>query len=105
MHLAYWGFVLMSVHAGIHLVGPFVRKKRSSKKASTIVIAGISAISIYGIFAFVKRGFPGYMLVKTAFAFFDYSEPRVYFFMDYLAVMILFGFIGRISYTRAYRAE
>ena len=97
MLLAYWGFVLMSVHAGIHLVGPFVRIKRSSKKASTIVIVGISAISIYGIFAFVKRGFPGYMLMKTAFAFFDYSEPRVYFFMDYLAVMILFGLLGGLA--------
>ncbi len=51
-------------------------------------------ISIRGIFAFINRGFPGYMTAKVAFAFFDYSEPRVFFFFDYVAVMILFMMIG-----------
>ena len=44
--------------------------------------------------AFVKRGFPGYMFGKTVFAFFDYAEPRVYFFIDYIAIMILFMMTG-----------
>ena len=26
---------------------------------------------------------------RTAFAFFDFSEPRIFFFMDYIAIMIL----------------
>jgi len=34
------------------------------------------------------------MFGKTAFAFFDYSEPRVFFFMDYIAIMILFMATG-----------
>ena len=51
-------------------------------------------ISVYGIYAFIKRGFPGYMFMRTAFAFFDYGEPRVYFFMDYLSVMALFVCLG-----------
>ena len=36
----------------------------------------------------------GYMLGQTMFAFFDYSEPRVFFFLDYLAIMVLFMMIG-----------
>ena len=32
--------------------------------------------------------------IHMAFAFFDYSEPRVIFFFDYVAVMILFMMIG-----------
>ena len=28
------------------------------------------------------------------FAFFDYSEPRVFFFLDYLAIMALFMMTG-----------
>ncbi len=47
-----------------------------------------------GIATFVKRGFPGYMFGKTVFAFFDYAEPRVYFFIDYIAIMILFMMTG-----------
>ena len=54
----------------------------------------IGALSVYGIVAFVKRGFPGYMFGKTMFAFFDYAEPRVYFFIDYIAIMILFMMTG-----------
>ena len=36
----------------------------------------------------------GYMLGQTMFAFFDYSEPKVFFFLDYLAIMVLFMMIG-----------
>ena len=34
------------------------------------------------------------MFGKTVFAFFDYAEPRVYFFIDYIAIMILFMMTG-----------
>ncbi|MBO6271051.1 MAG: hypothetical protein J6N19_18130, partial [Clostridium sp.] len=47
-----------------------------------------------GIYAFVNRGFPGYMFLKTLFAYFDYDEPRIVFFADYLAIMILFAVVG-----------
>lgn len=34
------------------------------------------------------------MFMKMPFAFLDYSEPRVYFFLDYIAIMLLFAVIG-----------
>ena len=94
MLLAYWGFVLMSVHAGTHLTAPFAKLKRNSKKVWITMLVIISAISVYGVYAFIKRGFLDYMFMKTAFAFFDYDESRAYFFMDYLAVMVLFACLG-----------
>ena len=54
----------------------------------------ISVVSIYGAYAFVKRQFADYMFMKSAFVFLDYSEPRVYFFLDYIAVMLLFASVG-----------
>jgi hypothetical protein len=51
-------------------------------------------ISVYGVFAFFKRGIPGYLTLKTHFAFFDFDEPMVFFFADYIAVMILFVWAG-----------
>ena len=51
-------------------------------------------ISGYGIHALIKRQLLDYMFRKTVFAFFDYSEPRIFFFLDYLAIMLLFGLIG-----------
>ncbi len=94
MLMGYWGYVLMSIHAGTHLTGPLRKLAFKSKKAFVAVCAVLGCISVYGIVAFIKRGFPGYMSGRIAFAFFDYSEPRVFFFLDYLAIMILFMAVG-----------
>ena len=59
-----------------------------------MVVGVLSGVSLYGCYAFVKRQLADYMFLKSAFVFFDYSEPRVYFFLDYIAMMILFAFAG-----------
>lgn len=87
--LGNWGFVLMCVHAGTHL-GAMLKKGRRR----TAVTALLSAVSLYGVFAFANRQIPQYMFLRTGFVFFDYSEPVVLFLLDYLAVMVLFIMIG-----------
>ena len=52
------------------------------------------AAAAYGVFAFIKRQFPMYMFRQSMFVFFDFSEPRVFFFIDYAAVMVLFALAG-----------
>ena len=94
MLLAYWGYTLMCIHAGTHLVAPMKKLFMKSKKIIAAVCVAVACISVYGCAAFIKRGFPGYMSGKTMFAFFDYSEPRVFFFLDYLAIMVLFMMTG-----------
>ncbi len=92
--LAYWGFVLMCLHAGTHLSAPLEKLKRN-RKSIWIVTAGIlSAVSLYGCYAFLKRKLADYMFLKSAFVFFDYGEPRLYFFFDYIAMMLLFAWLG-----------
>ena len=87
--LANWGLVLMSLHAGTHL-GTMLPKGR--EKAA--VLGCLGAVSLYGVYAFVKRQIPAYLFLKLPFAFFDYSEPRVFFLADILAVMVLFAMLG-----------
>ena len=87
--LAYWGFVLMSLHAGTHL-GSMLPKRK--KRRTALVI--LSAISLYGIYAFFKRQILDYMFLKMQFVFFDYSESRLLFLADYLAVMVCFAVLG-----------
>lgn len=84
--LANWGFVLMCLHAGTHLEKPLRKLPRAGK-------AVLALISAYGCYAFVKRQIPAYMFLKTSFVFFDYSEPRAFFFLDYLSVMVLFAML------------
>ena len=95
--LAYWCYVLMCFHLGLHvdaMVRSVSRKKQLNPAVRWTIITLITAISAYGIYAFIHRGFPGYMFLKTSFAFFDYGEPRILFFADYLAIMILFTTCG-----------
>ncbi len=94
MLLAYWGYCLLCVHAGTHLTVPFQKLLAKSKKGFAGVSVILACISVYGFVAWIRRGFPGYMSGRTAFAFFDLSEPRVFFFLDYICIMILFMMVG-----------
>ena len=86
----------MSIHTGSHLI-PLQRRLQKRKIAVRVSVAILALLtSIYGVCAFFRRGFPGYMFGTTAFAFFDYSEPPVFFLLDYLAVMVLFSVIGML---------
>jgi hypothetical protein len=67
---------------------------KKSRAGFGVLAAALGLVSVYGVFAFVKRGFPGYMSGRTAFAFFDLSEPKMAFFGDYLAIMVLFMMVG-----------
>lgn len=72
--------------------------KKLVKKSSAVlrwVLRGLALlIAGYGIYAFVKRGIGGYMLLMNEFVFFDFEEPLVFFLANYIAVMGLFVFIG-----------
>lgn len=105
MHLlaSYWGFVLMSVHLGIHwgmLMG-VAKKITGIKETSRLrtVFLRILAVSIaaYGIYAFLQRKNGYYMLLKTQFVFFDFDEPLSLFFTDQLAIMGLFVCVGHYA--------
>ena len=85
--LSYWGFALMSLHLGLHVDVMF------KKKTKWLPFAAV-AVSLYGAYAFVKRELPLYMTLRSQFVFFDYAEPRVFFFADYLAIMALFAAVG-----------
>ena len=94
MLLAYWGYVLLCVHAGTHLTAPMSKLVRKRRTAAIPVFILLGGICVYGVAAFVNRGFPDYMLAMTAFAFFDDSEPVVFFILDYLAIMVTFMTAG-----------
>lgn len=100
MLLAYWSYVLMSLHLGVHMdamVKVISRKRNVNDTKHGFLIVASAAISVYGIYAFIRRGFPGYMFMQTMFAFFDYGEPKLYFFADYLAIMVLFAICGHYA--------
>ena len=94
---AYWGFVLMSIHIGLHWNTMLGHMKKTMKESKWIHFAArflCIGISVYGIYAFITRQISDYMLLKTQFAFFDFNEPIMRFLMDYVAMIVLFATLG-----------
>lgn len=95
---AYWGFVWMSLHLGLHwsMMMGMARKAFPKASSARIWVSRMIAvvIAVYGAYAFVKRDIPDYMFLRSQFVFFDFEEPLIFFLIDYMAVMGLFVFIG-----------
>ena len=95
---AYWGFVFMSLHLGIHwnmMMGMAGKAAGNPSALRTWILRILgAAVAAYGAYAFVERGIGGYMFLQNMFVFFDFEEPLILFYIDYIAVMALFVWIG-----------
>ena len=111
---SYWGFLLISLHLGLHW-NVFIKLARRLLPIKTDANADTSGsalkqesqrlrlalapllgalVGVYGVFAFLKRDFPTYLLLQSDFVFMDYEESRALFYLDYLALMGLCVFIS-----------
>lgn len=94
-HLAmsFWSFLLMGLHLGLH-VPAMTAGFRWSGKAKTAVAAVFAAVSGVGLWLFVKNGIPDYIFFRTPFAFFDPDKAAALVFLENLAILVSFAFIG-----------
>lgn len=97
---SHWGFVLMSLHIGLHwnmFIGMakkgFKITKPSKIRPAQLFTVGF-LIAAYGVYVFVKRDFAAYMLLRSEFVFLDFSESKLLFYLDYLSLMGLGVFIA-----------
>lgn len=93
---AYWGFVVMSMHLGIHwnmvvvMCGRLFAHPSKLRAWIARIVAAVTAG--YGLYAFGKRQFSEYLFMKMHFAFYDFSEPVFFFIGDYVAAMVMIAF-------------
>lgn len=87
---AYWGFVLMSLHLGLHwnMVLGAVKKKTGALFVPGLLMAA------YGAYVFYARRLADYLFLRTEFVFLDYGEPVWSFYLDYICLMGLWVFLG-----------
>ena len=94
---AYWGFICMSLHLGFHwsMMLAMARKHLQPSSMRTWSLRLIGWFwAAYGTFAFRHRGVSLYLLLRSHFVFYDYTEPVLIFLIDYLSVMVMFVLIG-----------
>lgn len=96
--VSYWGFLLMSFHIGLHLnaMSAVVKSRRIITTRLCRILPHLVAVAVmgYGIYAFMKRGLNDYLFLKIQFVFYDFSEPLIFFLLDYLAIMAMTAGIG-----------
>lgn len=98
LHLlgAYWGFTICCLHAGMHMTG-MIRKWTHKTGMARILPAALAlCVSGYGVYAFIKRGLPKYMTLREQFVFFDFDEPLIWFFLDYVAILLMLMLLGSL---------
>lgn len=81
---SHWYLVFVSLHIGLHL-SMFIRGK--------VATGVMSALAVYGIYAFVIRGLWKYMFLQQPFFFFDAERGYALFFADYVAIVVLFAVV------------
>ncbi len=91
---AYWGFTLTGVHSGMHMQGVLAKLYTGSIWRKRLLRVLTVLIAVYGVYAFIQRGLPGYMSGRTQFAYFDFSEPLAFFLIDYAVMTLTFMLLG-----------
>lgn len=95
MLAAYWGFIFMSFHLGLHwgMIMGMMRNVTGCKKASPVRTWSLRVLAMllcgYGIYAFIKHNIADYLFLRSQFVFFNMEQPLAQFFAEYLAMMAL----------------
>lgn len=95
---AYANYILMSLHLGLHWNSMISAMTSKAGKSNTVlwwILRVITiVVSLYGIYAFVKRQIGEYLFLSQQYVSFDTSEPLILFYIDYIAIMVLFVAVG-----------
>lgn len=96
---AYWGFLFMSLHAGLHgtmILSLFRRRKKTfSPLFHPIILRSAAGIfAILGIAAFIRNKLFDYLFLQTHFVFLSPNQTLICFLLDYICMMVLFACVG-----------
>ena len=87
-----WGFVFIALHIGLHfnmVAGRLKKHEKLGKPFIWMMRCIVLGISLYGVYAFVRRGLIKRMFLTVQYAFFEFGESFMGFLLDYTAILIL----------------
>lgn len=94
-HLAmsFWSFLLMGFHLGVHIPAMTAGLHPGAKVKTAVAIIS-AVIAGLGFWLFAANSIPDYIFFRTPFAFFDYNKSAVRIFLENLAILFAFAFLG-----------
>lgn len=89
-----WGFLLMSLHIGLHwniFLNRIDKQFLNNRRKLKVIFCMLSwGLILFGFYSFIKRQIWNDLFLLIEFKFFDFEESAVFFFISYIAIMILF---------------
>ena len=82
-----WGFVIMSIHLGLHLnvLISKINKKMKNSKFEYIYYFVFILILVYGIYSFIKMNFISDMFLLNPFKVYNFDESPFVFYLHVLS--------------------
>ena len=90
-----WGYILMSIHIGLHITG-VMNKLNTKMKNSTFeyVYYFILLLLIgFGIYSFISLRLWEEMFLLVDFKFFDYKQSATLFYLKYITILLAISFV------------
>ncbi len=78
-----WGFIIMSIHLGLHL-NPLLNRINNKMKKSIfeyIYYLLFAGLIIYGIYSFIKQNYISDMFLLSPFKAYNYDESPIVFYL------------------------
>lgn len=90
-----WGFVLMSIHLGLHLniILLKINKKMKSSTFEYIYYLILILLAVFGLYTFISSGIYKDMFLISEFKFFDYDQNPILFYLGIFSVLSLFSLV------------
>lgn len=90
-----WGFVLTSIHVGLHITG-IMNKLNVKMKNSTFEYVYYFILLLFigfGIYAFISLRLWEEMFLLVDFKFFDYEQSVTWFYFKYIAILLAISLV------------
>ena len=101
-----WGFILMSIHVGLHInvLINKINKKMKDSIFEYVYYLILILLVIYGIYSFIKLNLISDMFLLNAFKYYNYNELPIIFYLHVIASSLFIGlviyFINNIKINR-----
>ena len=109
---AYWGFILMGIHLGMHLQTIILPIKKVLKEKNTLIqdlvfIIFPVIVCLYGMIMFFKNRILDYLLLFNGFVFVNEQIGIIQIFIEYLGMFCLFVMVTHylMKYIKSVKDE
>lgn len=95
---AYWGLVLLGMHAGLQGLKVLAGLRNIPGIAQLVAVSGVRRcllvlLGAYGVWAFFDREMGAKLFLGFSFDFWDSTRPELLFYADTLAVLTLYAIV------------